>query len=118
MIQPVNFQEENIIGFRMEGKITDDEIKSWADLLDRKSDAPRKLRVYVEATNIDDVSLEAVMADLKFDLTHLGDFEKAAFVSDEAWAKLSAFAAKLVPNIDAKHFSTDEKEAAKEWIQS
>ncbi len=118
MIQPVKFQEENIIGFRMEGKINEDEIKSWADLLDQKSDASRKLRVYVEAANIDDVSLKAVMADLKFDLTHLGDFEKAAFVSDDTWTKLSAFAAKLIPNIDAKHFSVAEKDEAKEWIKS
>ena len=118
MITPVKFQSANIIGFRMAGTITEDQIKSWAALLDQKSETPKKLRVYVEAEDIDDVSLDAVMADLKFDLTHLGDFEKAAFVSDETWAKLSAFAAKLVPKIDAKHFSLDEKEAAKEWIES
>ena len=58
------------------------------------------------------------MADLKFDITHLGDFEKAAFVSDETWTKLSTFMASLVPGIDAKQFSTNEKEAAKQWIQS
>ncbi|WP_020601441.1 STAS/SEC14 domain-containing protein [Spirosoma spitsbergense] len=118
MITPVKFQSANIIGFRMAGTITEDEIKSWATLLDQKSEAPQKLRVYVEAEDIDDISLDALMADLKFDLTHLGDFEKAAFVSDETWTKLSTFAAGLVPNIKAKQFSLDEKEAAKEWIES
>ena len=118
MISPIEFNKENIIGFRMSGKITETEIKNWASLLDQQSDEPRKLRVYVEADDIDDVSLDAVMADLKFDLTHLGDFEKAAFVSDETWAKLSTVAAKLVPNIEAKHFSMDEKEKARQWIES
>jgi hypothetical protein len=118
MITPVKFQSENIIGFRMAGTITEEEIKSWAALLDQKSEPTQKLRVYVEAEEINDVSLKAIMADLKFDLTHLGDFEKAAFVSDDPWTKLSTFAASLVPNIKAKQFSLDEKEAAKEWINS
>lgn len=118
MIKPINFSQENIIGFRMAGKITEAEIKEWSSLLDQKSEKPRKMRVYVEADDIDDVSLSAVMADLKFDLTHLGDFEKAAFVSDETWAKLSTVAAKLVPNIEAKHFSMSEKDKARQWIES
>ena len=118
MITPINFPQKDIIGFQMSGKITEAEIKDWADRLDRKSDQPQKLRVYIEAEDIDDTSLSAVMADLKFDLTHLGDFEKAAFVSEETWTKLSTFAASLVPNIEAKQFSLNEKEAAKKWIES
>lgn len=118
MITPTNFPQDNIIGFQMSGKITEAEIKAWADKLDRKSEKSRKLRVYVEADDIDSTSADAIMADLKFDLTHLGSFEKAAFVSDETWAKLSAFAAKLVPNIEAKHFSMDEKEKARQWIEA
>ena len=118
MIKPIDFQKDNIIGFRMAGKVTEAEIKEWALMLDQRSDKSRKLRVYVEADDLDDVSLSAVMADLKFDLTHLGDFEKAAFVSDAALTKISTFMASLVPNLDAKQFSPDEKEAAKKWITS
>ena len=58
------------------------------------------------------------MADLKFTITHLGDFEKAAFVSDDTWTKLSTFVANLVPGIDAKRFAPNQKEAAKKWIQA
>lgn len=118
MITPIKFKQENIIGFRMSGKITGDEIKDWAALLDQKSDRPRDLRVYVEADNIDSASANAIVADLKFDITHLGDFEKAAFVSDETWTKLSTFVANLVPGINAKQFSPDDKEAARKWIES
>ena len=118
MITPINFKQENIVGFRMSGKITESEIKEWASMLDQKSDKSDKLRVYVEASDIDETSLDAIMADVKFDLTHLGDFDKAAFVSDEVWTKLSTFAAKFVPGINAKQFDADETEAAKKWIQS
>ena len=118
MIQPIDLQSENIVGLRMTGKVTEAEIKSWASRLDQKSDQSHKLRVYIEAEDIDGISLNAVMADLKFDLTHLGDFEKAAFVSDESWTKLSTFMADLVPGLDAKQFSPAEKTQAKQWIKS
>ncbi len=29
MIKPINFNNENIIGFQMSGKITEAEIKAW-----------------------------------------------------------------------------------------
>ena len=118
MITPIDFQDDNIIGFRMTGKISQDDIKPWAAKLDRKSDMQGKLRVYVEADDIDAVTLKAALADLKFDVTHLGDFEKAAFVSDDTWTKVSTFLADLVPGIQAKQFSLAEKEEAHQWIKS
>ena len=117
MIQPIDLQNPDIVGFRMTGTITEDEIKAWAARLDRQTNQPGKLRVYIEAEDIDSATTDAVMQDLKFDLTHLGDFEKAAFVSDETWTKLSTFMANLVPNLEAKQFSPDEKEQARHWIQ-
>lgn len=118
MIKPIDFQEENIIGFQMTGKITEDEIKAWADRLEQQTHQAGKLRVYIEADNIDDVTMDAVLEDLKFDISHLGDFEKAAFVSDETWTKLSAFMGKLVPNLEAKQFSMDEQAEARQWVKS
>lgn len=118
MMQSIDFEEDNIVGFRMQGKITEDEIKAWANRLDQKTHRTDKLRVYVEAEDIDDVSVNAVLEDLKFDLTHLGDFVKAAFVSDETWTKLSTVAAKLIPGIEAKQFSAADKASARQWITS
>ncbi len=118
MITPIDFQNDNIVGFRMTGKITQDDIKPWADKLDRKGDQLGKLRVYVEADDMDAVTAKAALADMKFDVTHLGDFDKAAFVSDDTWTKISTFLADLVPSINAKQFSLDEKEAARQWIKS
>lgn len=118
MIKPIDFTDQHIIGFQMQGKITEDEIKAWADKLDQKSDQAGKLRVYVEAKDIDSVTMDAVLEDLKFDITHLGDFEKAAFVSDETWTKLSAFMGRLVPNLEARQFALAEREQAQQWIKS
>ena len=118
MITAIDFQDDNIVGFQMTGKITQDDIKPWAEKLDRKSDTLGKLRVYVEVEDMDAVTAKAALADLKFDVTHLGDFDKAAFVSDDTWTKISTFLADLVPSINAKQFSLDEKEEARQWIKA
>lgn len=117
MMQPIHFEQKNIIGFTMSGKVTDDEIKQWASALDRKSDGPDKLRVYIEAQDLDGVTLDALLSDLKFDVTHLTDFDKAAFVSDTALSKLSSFVAGLIPGLETKQFSLAEKEQARQWIE-
>ncbi|WP_338875112.1 STAS/SEC14 domain-containing protein [Spirosoma sp. SC4-14] len=118
MIQPIDFQSDNIVGLRMTDKITEADIKPWATLLDQKSHATDKLRVYIEYEDVDAITLKAALQDLKFDVTHLGDFEKAALVSDKSWTNLPAFVANMLPNLDAKQFSPSEKEKARQWITS
>ena len=118
MIQPIDFQSDTIIGLRMTGTITEDDIKPWAARLDQKSDRPEKLRVYIEYEDVDEVTAKAALQDLKFDLTHLGDFEKAALVSNKTWTSLPALAANLIPNLEVKQFAPAEKEQARQWIKS
>ncbi|AKD54052.1 SpoIIAA family protein [Spirosoma radiotolerans] len=118
MIKPIEFQADNIIGFQMTGKITEADIKQWSSVLDQQSNRHDKLRVYIEYNDVDAVSLKAVLADLKFDLTHLGDFEKAALVADQSWTTVPASLANLIPNLQAKQFSMDQKDEAKQWIAS
>ena len=56
--------------------------------------------MYIDVQELSDVTLDALLADLTFDVTHLADFEKAAFVSDSTLASLSLVAAGLVPILE------------------
>ena len=72
--------------------------------------------MYIDVQELSDVTLDALLADLTFDITHLTDFEKAAFVSDSALANLSSMVARLVPGLDTKQFSLAEKEQVRGWL--
>jgi len=78
-----------------------------------------KLRVYAEVEEIGGMSVHTLMKDIHFKLKHWQDFEKEAVVSDKSWLESwVSIADKLFPHIEVKHFSTDEKEKAKEWIKA
>jgi len=89
MLELIPFEEGNIIGLRLNGKIEDEEFDETVAKIEEKLKEHKKLRVYAE-------------------------IEEIGGMSFEAWIKM---ADKIFPHIEVKHFSTDEKEEAKEWLR-
>ncbi len=118
MVQPIDLHSDRIVAYQFSGKITADEIKSIADLLDKKTDRTEKMRFYAEYTTADGVTPKAIWEDLKFDLSHLTDFDKAAFVIDSDVLGLSAQVANLVPGLEVKYFKPDEQAQARQWVMN
>ena len=64
------------------------------------------------------ISFEALIKDLKLGFSHIKEFEKKAVVSDKTWvAKLADWGGQLIPSLEVKHFSIEEKEKALAWVQ-
>ncbi|GAA4400092.1 hypothetical protein GCM10023187_12870 [Nibrella viscosa] len=118
MIEGIEFDIPNIIGYRISGHITTADIKPWAELLDATIKEQGKLRLYVEYDGIEGLTWNAVKEDLKFDINHLSDFEKAAVVTDKTWVNLPALAANILPNLEVKTFTFAERPQAIQWIKS
>ncbi len=120
MLEIVPFDSEQVIGLRMAGKLTEDDIQRVVDVAEMKLAAMgegAKLRVYVEVESFGGLSFEALIKDLKFGFAHLRDFEKKAIVSDAAWmGRVAAFADPLFPSIHVRHFSSEERQAARDWV--
>lgn len=118
MIEPIEFTESNIVGYRVRGKVTQADIRPWATSLDSMIKQQGKLRLYVEYEGMDDLTLNALLEDFKFDVAHLNDFEKAAVVSNKNWVSAVSAVANVLPNLDVKTFSFAEKEQAQQWVRS
>ncbi len=118
MIEIIPFEEGNIIGFRLNGRIEDEEFDEITEKIEEMLEEHNKLRVYAEIEKIGGMSVNTFMKDIHFKLKHWRDFEKEAVVSDKGWLESwVGIADKLFPHIEVKHFSTDEKEEAKEWLK-
>jgi len=118
MIELIPFDEGNVIGFRLKGKIEDNEFDEIVSLMEKRLTEHKKLRVYAEIEEFKGMSVNTFMKDIHYGLKHWRDFDKEAVVSDKGWLKAWVkFAGSLFPGIEVKHFSFEEIEEAKKWIR-
>jgi len=118
MIEIIPLEEGNIVGLRLNGRIEDGEFDEVTKKIEEMLKKHKKLRVYAEVEEIGGMSVNTLMKDIHFKLKHWRDFEKEAIVSDKSWLEAwIGIADKLFPHIEVKHFSTDGKEKAKEWLR-
>ena len=118
MLELIPFEEGNIIGFRLSGRIEDESFDEAAAKMEEMLKEHKKLRVYAEIEEIGGMSVNTFMKNIHFKLKHFTDFEKEAIVSDKSWLETwISIADKIFPHIEVKHFSPEEKEEAKEWLR-
>ena len=119
MIQLIPMPMENVIGIRISGKMEKADIDKTTRVVEEKLAIHKKINIYVEVESFHGISLDALMADIKFILPHFRDFDKKAIISEKHWIEqMVAIGDKWFPRADIRHFSFDQKEDALRWIQA
>lgn len=119
MFTQIPFANDKVIGFRIEGKISGEMLDQMLEAAEAKLQDYSKARIYVEMPVFEGMSAEAFYKDLKYGFKHWTRFEREAVVTDQRWLEVVVgLADHLVPGIDVKAFSTDEVDAARDWIQA
>lgn len=124
MIEILEMQEDRTVGINFEGRIEAADIEQVFEKLKTAAEDNGKIKMYAEARdfNLSDITAEAVKKDIKLWLENPGivpQIEKAVLVTDKAWLK-TAFDVEcaLIPTLEGKNFSFDEKEDALEWLKT
>ena len=117
MIEPIPLPVDNVIGFRIDGKISAEDISRITDEIEARLERHSKLRVYAEVERFSGMSMEAFIKDISFSFRHRKDFEREAIVSDAGWLKkLVVIGDRIFPSIEVRHFPKSRKDEALEWI--
>ncbi len=114
MLEFIDIGVENVIAYRVGGKITEAEMKSVTKLFREKVDGGEKLYIYQEVTSIGGVEFDALVEKMKlfYDIG-LSHFSRIAVVTPNKWmSRLIDLEGKFFNKIDMKGFSSDEKELA------
>lgn len=107
-----------VLGLKIDGKITEEDMKSMIAVCEKKMETQDRIAVYVEVIEMGGISFSALVEDLKFALPNFKRFSKKAVVSDSKWHEpMIKIGDKLFPSIEVKHFNLDEKEKALEWVK-
>lgn len=119
MIEIIDIGIEDAIAYRLENKISKDEMTSLLSLFKEKIDQGKKLIVYQEIVSIGGAEFEALLEKLKFfKKVGLSHFKRVAVVTHKKWIhKIVDIEGKLFTHLDMKGFPLEAKEAAIEFLE-
>ncbi len=120
MLKMIDIGVENAIAYRLEGKVTEEEMTAILAIFKEKIDKGERLNVYQEVVSIGGVEIDAMIEKFKF-FREVGfsHFNRIAVVTHTKWLhKLVDLEDKIFRSIDMKGFSVDEKDQAIEFLKS
>ena len=119
MLEIVDIGVENAIAYRIEGKVTEEDMTAILTVFREKIEKEQKLVVYQEVISIGGVELDAIIEKFKF-FREVGfsHFDRIAVVAHAKWLhKLVDLEDKIFKGINMKGFSADEKDQAIEFLK-
>ncbi|HUH27798.1 MULTISPECIES: STAS/SEC14 domain-containing protein [Bacteroidota] len=117
MLQIIELKEKNIVATNASGKLRKEDIEKIHPLIHTILDKGMKVRWYFEMKDFTGWD-PGLLEDLKMDTAHAKDYEKIAMVGDKKWQNWITQFMKLFTNAEIKYFNIDQKEEAKNWIES
>jgi hypothetical protein len=118
MLEMMDIGIENAVAYRVEGKITEDEMKSVLSIFKEKIQSREKLLIYQEIVSVGGAELDAIIEKFKF-FFEFGvlNFSRIAVVTHKNWMhKIIDLEAKLFKKFDMKGFSIEDKDKAIEFL--
>lgn len=123
MISKIDLKDPRVLAFKIERHISAKELTDLFDDMKGKMKSSEHLRLYLEMHDLSGMDPSAVWEDLRFAFNNMDEMikkiERVAFVAKSNWLRLLATGEyKLIPNIEEKSFTLEQKDEALEWIKN
>lgn len=122
MIEIIPFEEANIVGLKLAGKIDEESYNTAINAINMALEKNPKIRIYAEVVSIGGMSLETFFENIRVKFQYfreLDRFEKEAVVSDKKWLEpLVDISDAIFRSVDVKYFPFENKKEALEWIRA
>ncbi|MEM9758281.1 MAG: STAS/SEC14 domain-containing protein [Pseudomonadota bacterium] len=118
MIEMMNFEARDTVGWRIESKVTEDDMEAVLAALRDAIEASDQVSVYQEITDFSGIEWEAIEEKMEF-LREFGlrHFRKIAVVTDKRWMQtVIGWEDRLFRSIDMRAFSTDDRSRALSFL--
>lgn len=117
MIKLLSMDANNVIGISIKGNVNTKDFELVTNFIREVEIHYEFLRIYVEIEDIDGFSLETLLKEFEFTLSHFHRFEKQAIVIDKKWIrKLESMKDLLVASVKVKCFTFEDRCEASCWI--
>ena len=110
---------DQVLACRVSGKLDAQYFDRMVEALDAKLAAHERVGVFADMTGFETMTAEALMKDLRYNLTRIGQsnrFPRVAVVTEEPWLKAwMQILDPIFPQFEARVFKPGETEAAIRW---
>ena len=117
MIETIETGFPKTIGFRLSGKLHDEDYKSFVPKVETFVASGGKARLFVQFEDFHGWDVHAAWDDFKFGLKHYSDFDRIAIVGDRSWEKWMARMCKPFTRAKVRYFEAGEVDDAWAWLK-
>ena len=116
MIEQLTGLPAHTLGFKLSGKLHDQDYKMFVPMVDAELAREGKVNVLAQLHDFHGWDMHALWDDIKFSTTHCTKIKRIAIVGDKAWEKWMAAVCKPFTMAKVRHFDATGIEAAKAWL--
>lgn len=117
MIDQLQSDRDNVLGFKMSGKLHDDDYKQFVPAVEAAVDAHGKVRLLAQFHDFHGWDMHALWDDIKFSTKHCNDIERIALVGENTWEKWMAQVCKPFTMAKIQYFDVGDIEPAWNWLR-
>jgi len=117
MIQQLEKSAGRILGFKMSGKLHDEDYKHFVPTVEAAIKDHGKVRLLALFEDFHGWDLHAMWDDTKFATKHCADVERIALVGDKKWEEWMAKVCKPFTMAKLKYFDVSQTESAWKWLE-
>lgn len=118
MIEQLEKSSGKVLGFKMSGKLHDEDYKHFVPLVEAAvSSAQGKVRLLAWFHDFHGWDLHALWDDIKFATKHCLDIERIALVGEKKWEEWMAKVCKPFSMAKIRYFDAKDLDAAWSWLE-
>jgi hypothetical protein len=116
MIEQLPQSSDKVLGFKMSGKLHDEDYQKFVPLIDAAVAKAGKVRLLAQFHDFHGWDAHALWDDIKFSTTHCTKIERIALVGEKKWEEWMAKVCKPFTMAQIKYFDAAEAEKAWTWV--
>ena len=116
MIEILTGLPAHTVGFKLSGKLHDEDYKTFVPLVDAEIARDGKVNLLAQFHDFQGWDLHALWDDVKFSTTHCTKFQRIALVGDKTWERWMVAVCKPFTMASIRYFGTADLEAAWTWL--
>jgi hypothetical protein len=117
MIEQLDHDADKVIGFKLSGKLHDEDYKHFVPLVDAAIAEKGKVRMLAQFHDFHGWDAHALWDDTKFATTHCTKIERIALVGEKKWEEWMAKVCKPFTMAQIKYFDSADIDSAWAWLE-